>query len=219
MFKDAQDYLKYCPQCQLTQMVKLKAPIKRHIESAAPGETWVIDLLHYPSAQGYKYVLVAVDAYSRWTEVHPFENKKAETVAQALIQCVITNTAGQPTLIVSDQGSEFKGEMAAAMELLRIEQRYTAAYRSEGHGLAEKCNRTLGDKLKSMVSQNDPQWHRALPWAKLAHNNAIPRALSIGGEGITPAEVHLGRKLNLNIEADMSSEESEQSSRQPSVYL
>ena len=138
MFKDVQDYLKYCPQCQLTQMVKLKAPIKRHIESAAPGETWVIDLLHYPTAQGYKYVLVAVDAYSRWAEVYPPENKKAETVAQALIECVIANTAGHPKLIVSDQGSEFKGEMAAAMELLKIEQRYTAAYRSEGHGLAER---------------------------------------------------------------------------------
>ena len=105
------------------------------------------------------------------------------------------------------------------MELLQIEQRYTAAYRSEGHGLAERFNRSLGDKLKSIVSQTDPQWYRALPWAKLACNNTPHRALSMDGEGITPAEVHLGRKLNLNLEAGLDSLESEQGSRHPSQYV
>ena len=38
MFTDVQLYLKYCPQCQLTQRVIKTAPIKRHIESSAPGE-------------------------------------------------------------------------------------------------------------------------------------------------------------------------------------
>ena len=28
-----------------------------------------MDLLHYPKAKGYKYVLVVVDAFSRWAEV------------------------------------------------------------------------------------------------------------------------------------------------------
>ena len=67
-----------------------------------------------------------------------------------------------------------------------------------------------------MVSQTDPQWYRALPWAKLAYNNTPHRALSMNGEGITPAEVHLGRKLNLNLEAAMDSVESEQGERHPS---
>ena len=216
MFTDVQLYLKYCAQCQLTQRAITTAPIKRHTESSAPGEAWVMDLLHYPSAKEYKYVLVVVDAYSRWAEAVAIKDKRAETVAEALITAVITNTTGQPKLIVSDQGSEFKGDLKAAMELLKVEQRYTAAYRSEGHGLAERYNRSLGDRLKSMVSQTDPQWYRALPWAKLAYNNTPHRALSMNGEGITPAEVHLGRKLNLNLEAAMDSVESEQGERHPS---
>ena len=104
------------------------------------------------------------------------------------------------------------------MEILRVTQKYTAAYRSEGHGLAERYNRALRDRLRSMVSQTDPEWHKALPWAKMAHNNSVHAALSDGGEGLTPAEVHLGRRLNLNMEAGLIPWSAEELSRKPSVY-
>ena len=164
-----------------------KAPITKHIEATGPGETWVMDLLHFPNAKGFKYALVCIGAYSRWAEAEPLKDTCEATVADALVRSVITNTAGHTKLLISDQGSEFKGDLADAVKMLRVTQRYTAAYRSEGHGLAERYNRAIADKLKSMVSQNDPQWHRALPWAKLAHNKSVHRALSMGGEGITPA--------------------------------
>ena len=126
-------------------------------------------------------MLVVVDAFSRWAEVAALKDKYAATVADALVETVFTNTTGHPKLVVSDQGSEFKGDLNAAMEMLQVTQRYTAAYRSEGHGLAEKFNRdrSLSDTLKSMVTQEDPEWHKALPWAKLAYNSAIHAALSM----------------------------------------
>ena len=219
MYNDVQRYVKYCAGCQLKSPTVGKAHITKHIEASAPGECVVIDLLHYPTAQGFKYVLVAVDAYSRWAEVAALENKKAATVADALIATVIANTAGALKLVVSDQGSEFKGELAAAMELLKVEQRYTAAYRSEGHGLAERYNRTISDILKSMVNQKDPKWHRALPWAKMAYNTAVHRALSDSGEGLSPAEVHLGRRLHLCAEAGLPAQAAAEEGRQPSKYV
>ena len=39
--------------------------------------------------------------------------------------------------------------MAAAMTLLKVQQRYTAAYRSEGHGLAERFNRSIANIVKT----------------------------------------------------------------------
>jgi len=121
------------------------------------------------------------------------------------VDALLTNTAGGIKLIVSDQGSEFKGDMAAAMALLKVQQRYTAAYRSEGHGLAERYNRSIANIVRSMVTQEEPDWHRALPWAKLAYNSTVHRALSEGSEGLTPAEVHLGRRMNLVVERAMES--------------
>ena len=69
MFTDVAKYVTYCTQCQLDSVPRKKALITKHIEAAAPGETWVIDLLHHPTAKGFRYVLVAIDAYSRWGEV------------------------------------------------------------------------------------------------------------------------------------------------------
>ena len=219
MFTDVAKYVTYCTQCQLDSVPRKKALITKHIEAAAPGETWVIDLLHYPTAKGFRYVLVAIDAYSRWGEVKALPDKYAATVAEALFESVVTNTAGQPKLLVSDQGSEFKGDLAAAVALLKIQQKYTAAYRSEGHGLAERFNRTISDTMKSMVSQNDPEWHKALKWAKLAYNASIHASLSHEGEGISPAEVHLGRRLNFNLEAELPSQAAANGTRTPSQYV
>ena len=91
---------------------------------------------------------MAVDAYSRWGELKALQDKYAATVADAIVEAVLTNTAGGIKLIASDQGSEFKGDMAAAMALLQVQQRYTAAYRSEGHGLAERYNRSVSNIVR-----------------------------------------------------------------------
>ena len=219
MFLDVQRYVKFCTGCQLNAQVRGKAHITKHIEASAPGETVVIDLLHFPTAKGYRYVLVAVDAFSRWAEAVAIADKSAATVADAFIASVLTNTAGALKLVVSDQGSEFKGDLASAMQLLKVQQKYTAAYRSEGHGLAERYNRGLADTLKSMVSQEEPDWHRALPWAKLAYNTAVHRALSDASEGLSPAEVHLGRRLHINAEAGMAAWSAAEGPRTASKYV
>jgi RecA/RadA recombinase len=217
MFMDVQRFLRFCAECNLNAQVRSKGYIEQHVEATGPGESLVIDLLHYPKAEGYKYVLVAVDAYSRWAELAELENKAAATVGDELVK-IITGASGHPKLIVSDQGSEFKGDLKAAMDMLRVTHKYTAAYRSEGHGLAERYNRALSDRLKSMVSQSDPQWHKALPWAKMAHNSSVHAALSDGGEGLTPAEVHLGRRMNINMEAGMVAPSAAEGARKPSLY-
>ena len=162
---------------------------------------------------------MAVDAYTRWVKLKALQTKHARVVANAIVETVLCNTAGAAKLIVSDQGSEFKGEMKQAMQLLNVEQKYTAAYRSEGHGLAERYNRALADKLKSMVTENDPEWHLALPWAKMAHNSSVHRALSQAGEGITPGEVQTGRRFNMLLEENLSEAAVGGGTRQPGVYL
>ena len=75
MFLDVQKYIKFCPVCNRNTDKRTTAPIKQHVSASAPGETVVIDLLHYPKAKGCKYLLVAVDAYSRWGELKAYRTK------------------------------------------------------------------------------------------------------------------------------------------------
>ena len=75
MFLDVQKFVKYCPMCNRNTDKRTAAPIKQHIQAQAPGETVVIDLLHFPKAKGHKYFLVAADAYSRWGELRALPDK------------------------------------------------------------------------------------------------------------------------------------------------
>ena len=218
MYADVHRFVKYCAKCQFNAKVRSAAPITKHITANAPGETIVIDLLHYPQAKGYKYVLTVIDAYSRWGEMEPLKDKSAVTISEAIIKAVIANTHGQVKLIISDNGTEFKGDMAAAMQMLKIEKKFTAAYRSEGHGMVERFNQAISEKLKTIISQDEQNWHLALPWVKLAYNNTPHAALSMENEGLTPSEVHIGRKLRM--EADnVTGGLDENLPKNPSLYV
>ena len=194
MYKDVETYVKYCPQCALKTEVRTRTPMGKHIEGEAPGMVWVVDLLHVPECGGYEYILVCVDAFSRWVELIPLKERKAVDAAKGLVEAVVTKTGGRIRTLISDAGSEFKGEVTQLCEALAIEQRYTAAHRAASHGLVERFNRTVKDRLKSMTG-SDKMWVDKLPWVQLALNTAVTASLSKGMEGITPAEVHLGRRL------------------------
>ena len=44
------------------------------------------------------------------------------------------------------------------------------------------------------------RWVDLLPWAVLAYNSSVHKALSMGHTGISPAEIFLGRRLRLAVE-------------------
>ena len=70
-----------------------------------------------------------------------------------------------------------------------------------------------------MVTQADLDWHKILPWAKLAYNSTVHRALSEGTDGLTPAEVHLGRRMNLVAERAMESKAACEVAKSVSDYV
>ena len=57
------------------------------------------------STNGYQYVLAVKDALTKWIELIPLRDKKAETVLEALVEWVILRHGAILTL-VTDRGSE-----------------------------------------------------------------------------------------------------------------
>ena len=62
--------------------------------------------------------------------------------------------------------------------------------------MVERLNRTVISVVEHLVDE-EGRWEQQMVWAKLAYNSAVHAALSDGGEGLTPAEVHLGRRLQV----------------------
>jgi len=104
-------YLSTCPVCAVTKKIskKKKNPLK-FIISEHVGTRSQVDLIdmHSFEAKGMKWILRYVDCLSGFSQVHCLPNKSSAVVGEALVQ--ILSTSVKPTILQSDNGSEFVGE-------------------------------------------------------------------------------------------------------------
>ena len=106
---DVGEWLRQCTTC-----MKRKSPAgRRHPLGNIPtGHRWdrtAMDILDVcdPTPDGYRYILVIADYFSKWTEAFPIKDKCTDTVADVLVNKIILRF-GMPLVIHSDQGREFE---------------------------------------------------------------------------------------------------------------
>ena len=94
--------------------MKRKSPASRHHPAGniPTGHHWdriAVDIIDAcdPTPDGYRYILVIADYFSKWTEAFPIKDKCADTVADVLVDKIILRF-GMPLVIHSDQGREFE---------------------------------------------------------------------------------------------------------------
>jgi hypothetical protein len=63
-----------------------------------------------PSRNGHKYIVLAVDYFSKWVEAIPTFNNIADTTTHFFFNHII-NLFGVPLHLVSDHGKNFKNEI------------------------------------------------------------------------------------------------------------
>ena len=134
-------------------------------------------------AQGpYKYMLVAIDAFSKKLTAAPMANKEASTAARAWDKVV--EDLGIPLNVYSDDGSEFKKEFKQKLDYFDIDKIV-----SRGHAtMAERAIRTLKESLVRRLTAGvgrRNQWHLLLPDI-LAQYNEKPHATT----GLAPDSVY-----------------------------
>ena len=91
MSDDVGDWLRQCTTC-----MKRKSPTGRHhpLGNIPTGHRWdriAMDILDVcePTPDGYRYILVITDYFSKWTEAFPIKDKCADTVADVLVIKII----------------------------------------------------------------------------------------------------------------------------------
>ena len=189
-----------------------KVPLEGHLRSDVPGSRFALDVLHVNrqswgsttgASKDYKYILTCVDVCSRWAIAIPLESITSESILKALIWNVVS-LYGLPEEWIVDGGSEFKGDFDQAFVLMGRKIHRSVAYHHEGNGAVERFNRTLCDIISKMVVDEAKLTHKAwvdlLPWAILAYNSSVHKALSSHSEGLTPAHLFCGRRLDLAID-------------------
>ena len=145
-----------------------------------------------PTPEGFRYILVIADYFSKWTEAFPMKNKCADTVADILVEKIILRF-GMPLVIHSDQGREFEnGLMKSLCALLGCTKTRTAPYHPESDGMIERFNRTCLMMLSMFVNDRRDNWHELLPFIMHAYRTSVHEST-----GYSPFRLMMGEECSL----------------------
>jgi len=140
-------------------------PPLKSIVIGGPFECIGMDFLELDTAKsGSKYALVFLQDYlSKWLEVYPVKDYKAETVARCLLDLMWRH--GVLARIIHDRAAEFMSDaLQETAGLMGLEQLPTSS--SGGHpqtdGLVERFNRTSKQMLAKLVSKGGRDWDELL---------------------------------------------------------
>ena len=154
---DVAEWLRQC-----TVGMKRKSPTGRHhpLGNIPTGHRWdqiamaILDVCD-PTPDGYRYILVIADYFSKWTKAFPIKDKCVDTVADVLVNKIILRF-GMPLVIHSDQGREFENGLMKS--LLGCVKTRTAPYHTESDGMVERFNCACL-MLSMFVNDRQDNWH------------------------------------------------------------
>ncbi|XP_063939813.1 uncharacterized protein LOC135148496 [Daucus carota subsp. sativus] len=199
MLKDAKDYVKRCDRCQrFAPVVRQPPEMLTSINSPIPFAMWGMDILGpFPLASAQrKFLIVAIDYFTKWIEAKPLAKITTKQVAQFFWENVICRY-GIPRVLVTDNGAQFNNpEFVGYCNDYSIELRFTSVAHPQANGQAEVANRIILDGLKKRVEKAHGSWaEEILPilWAYRTtckvSTGATPFQLAYGAEAVVPLEI------------------------------
>ena len=139
----------WCKHCRVCQQRRNPVPANRAplqpITTQRPGELVTMDIVEYPvSARGYRYCLVMIDHFTKWLELFPLRNQKAETVAKKVFDGWIPRH-GAPEQLHHDQGKNLSAKMIEKIcNFLEVwNSTRTTPFHPQSDGASERSIRTV----------------------------------------------------------------------------
>jgi hypothetical protein len=130
-----------------------------------PFNGWGLDFIgqiHPPSFKGHRFVLVATDYFTKWTDAVPLKNMTHKEVIEFITEHII-HRFGIPQTLTIDQGTPFMSkEVRKFAELYNIKLLNSSPYYAQANGQAESSNKTLIKLIKKNIEENPRRWHEVL---------------------------------------------------------
>ena len=194
MLRTIKQIIQTCDFCQRTKTDSTvqQGPLMP-IPTYAPFERVHIDLVG-PMARSdnHIYILVIVDAFTRWTEAIPLTNKKAETIAKTILQTWVCRY-GWMNYLHSDNGTEFENKILHDIcDWVGIIKTKTTPYHPAGNGMVERMNRVIREAITIICEQYGSKWTDALPFALWSIRSAVNRV-----SGFSPYELLFGHAMRM----------------------
>uniref|UniRef100_A0AC35FY37 Integrase catalytic domain-containing protein n=1 Tax=Panagrolaimus sp. PS1159 TaxID=55785 RepID=A0AC35FY37_9BILA len=146
--------------------------------------------------EGYRYILVIIDHFTKFAAAWPLKTKTAEEVASRFLENWCLREQRFPYHIISDMGLEFDNKlMERVTELTGIKSVFSCGYNSQFNGLSERFIQTLKKILAKRIN-TAPEWSSVIPFALFAYNTApheatgeTPHFLLHGYDAVIPRDI------------------------------
>lgn len=188
-------YVAHCVICISNKRVP-RAPhqqITSWRKPEVPFETLHIDALGpLPVSHGYKFVLLVVDAFTKYCLLYPIVRQDAEELKRAASNAI--SLFGVPKLLVVDRGRMFEARSFVQwISEMGCEMHYITPEMHNSNGQVERYVRTLLNMIRIETNHKSASWSDTLWRLQLVLNTtkqkttqASPLNLLVGIDGATP---------------------------------
>ena len=202
-----QDISNHCAACQICPKAKPNMRAREPLEliknpPTSSGHTLAFDVATLPwSEEGYRYLLLVVDTFSKWIEIIPMRDQTTKSIKKAFLAGWVYRH-GVPTVLMSDQGKNVDGEVLHALcDEYGICKKHSSAYHPEGNGTAERAIGKIKQIMRCLLADRSmPKTHWPLLLNEISFiSNSLPSASTT----VSPQELTYGHILRSPLEAQI----------------
>jgi ribonuclease HI len=159
---DAADLVQKCENCQrCAKDQKQPLSLTQLIQPTWPLQRWGLDLLGpLPPAQGnLKYVVVAVEYFSKWIEAKPLATITSATIQKFFWQYIVCRF-GVPKAVTVDNGTQFDAETFKDFyDRIGTKIHFASVRYPESNGLVERANGIIMTGIMKLIfNQPRKKW-------------------------------------------------------------
>ena len=175
MDKDISRWVRACAVCQRRKQARrLHVGNASSVQAQRPWEKLAIDIVSASTthAAGMRYILTALDVFTRWVIAVPLRTKKAKDVADAIFTHILC-VHGRPDHIITDEGAEFvNSALRYLYKRWGIRPITTGGYQPQALPV-ERFHRFLNGAMTMLASKFGEDWASYLPAVTLAYNTSV----------------------------------------------
>lgn len=194
MISDIKSFVQNCEICQKVKIFRhTKQPI---IISSTPIASFANVAIDHvgkliTSDLGNSYILTAMCVLTKYAIAIPVPDQTDEITAQNLVEKIFL-IYGYPEVLTSDNHKTFAGNLLKNIcKFLKIHKVFTSPYTPKSNTV-ERFHSTLGNMLRSFVSNQPTQWENKLPFVLSAYNSSVNTVT-----GKSPFELVFGKSMTL----------------------
>jgi hypothetical protein len=197
LLNDVYENIKDCLKCQkFSGKHQLKYIPLNPVVASEPFQQWRLDFIgeiHPASSGQHRWILTAIDYFTKWIEFIPTRISSHELII-GFLEDIIARF-GCPNRIINDNAASFKAEpLVNFVEQFKIKLIHSTPYYPQGNGLGESSNKSMINIIKRLLEDNKKEWDSKLKFSLWADRVTTKRSL-----GISPFQLVYGTETTFHL--------------------